>query len=101
MRTEQAVREFLASRIAANLSKATISWYKDRLYPFIKACPTLPRRPEPIEGFLATVPGSHETKWDVCRALKTFFKFMSGRYRLPNPIDAIKIKFLSAITKCG
>jgi len=31
MRTEQAIREFLASRIAANLSNPTISWYKDRL----------------------------------------------------------------------
>jgi integrase/recombinase XerD len=90
MRTQQAVFEFIASRIASNLSPATISWYEDRLLPFAKSCPTLPRRPEPIEAFLATVQGSPETRWDCYRALKTFFKFMSSRRRLPNPMDAIK-----------
>jgi integrase/recombinase XerD len=90
MRTEQALREFIASRVAANLSRATISWYEDRLLPFAKSCSSLPRRPEPIESFLATIQGSPETRWDVYRALKTFFKFMSSRHRLPNPMDAIK-----------
>ena len=88
MRTEQALREFIASRIAANLSPATISWYEDRLLPFANSCPTLPRRPEPIEAFLATIQGSPETKFDVYRALKTFFKFISSRHGLPNPMDA-------------
>lgn len=90
MRTDQAVQEFLATRIAANLSPATISWYKDRLLPFARSCPTLPRRPEPIECFLATVPGSPETRFDVYRALKTFFRFMSSRHRIPDPMYAIK-----------
>jgi len=90
MRTDQAIQEFLASRIAANLSPATISWYKDRLLPFTRSSPTLPRRPEPVEYFLANVQGSPETKYDVYRALKTFFKFMSSRRRLPNPMDAIQ-----------
>jgi len=89
MRTDLALQEFLASRIAANLSPATIEWYKDRLLPFAKSCLSLPRRPEPIEGFLATIQGSPETKFDVYRALKTFFKFISSRHRLPNPMDAI------------
>jgi integrase/recombinase XerD len=90
MKTEQALREFIASRLAANLSPATISWYEDRLGPFVKFCPSLPRRPEPVELFLASIRGSEETKYDVYRALKTFFKFMVGRRRLPNPMDAIK-----------
>ncbi len=89
MRTELALREFLASRIAANLSPATIEWYKDRLLPFAKSCFNLPRRPEPVEQFLATVQGSPETRWDCYRALKTFFRFMSSRHRIPNPMDAI------------
>lgn len=89
MRTEQALREFIASRIAANLSPATISWYKDRLLPFARSCPALPRRPEPVERFLATVQGSPETRFDVYRALKTFFRFMSSRHRIPSPMDAI------------
>jgi len=89
MRTELALQEFLASRIAANLSPATIEWYKDRLLPFAKSCHDLPRRPEPIEQFQATVQGSPETKFDVYRALKTFFRFISKRHRKPNPMDAI------------
>ena len=90
MRTEQALREFIASRIAANLSPATIQWYKDRLLPFSRSCPILPRRPEPVECFLAEIQGSPETKYDVYRALKTFFKFMSSRRKLPNPMDAVQ-----------
>ena len=90
MRTSLALHDFLASRIAANLSPATIEWYKDRLIPFAEYCPNLPRQPQPIERFLATVQGSPETRWDVYRALKTFFKFMAGRHRIPNPMDAIK-----------
>ena len=39
MRTGLAFQEFLASRIAANLSPATISWYKDRLLPFAQVLP--------------------------------------------------------------
>ncbi|MBA7615836.1 Tyrosine recombinase XerC [subsurface metagenome] len=89
MRTELALQEFLASRIAANLSPATIEWYKDRLIPFANSCYDLPRRPEPIEQFQATVQGSPETKFDVYRALKTFFRFISKRHRKPNPMDAI------------
>jgi len=72
MRTELALQDFIASRVAANLSPATIEWYKDRLLPFAKSCPTFPRRPEPVECFLAKVQGSSETKYDVYRALKTF-----------------------------
>ena len=87
MKTELALQEFIASRIAANLSPATISWYEDRLLPFAESCPTLPRRPEPIECFLATVQGSPETRWDVYRALKTFFKFIGSRRRLTENVQ--------------
>ncbi|GAI97382.1 unnamed protein product, partial [marine sediment metagenome] len=90
MKTEQALREFIANRIAANLSPSTIQWYKDRLLPFARSCPTLPRRPEPVECFLAEVQGSPETKYDVYRALKTFFKFMRSRRQLPNPMDTVR-----------
>ena len=90
MKTEQALPEFLASRTAANLSKETITWYRNRLLPFTRACPTLPRRPEPVELFLSNMTSSHETKWDVYRALKTFYKFIESRRRFPNPMKDIK-----------
>jgi len=89
MKTELALREFLDSRISSNLSPRTIEWYEDRLLPFTKSCPTLPLQPEPIESFLASVRGSDETKRDSFNALRTFFRFISKRHRIPNPMDAI------------
>jgi integrase/recombinase XerD len=89
MKTELALREFLDSRISSNLSPRTIEWYEDRLRPFARFCPNLPRRPEPIESFLASVQGSLETKRDSFNALRTLFRFISKRHRMPNPMDAV------------
>ena len=89
IRTDQALSEFINSRISANLSPRTIEWYEDRLSPFVKPCPNLPRRPEPIEDFLASVQGSPETKRDSFNALRTFFKFICQRHRIPNPMEAV------------
>ena len=57
MKTELALREFIASRIAANLSPATIDWYKDKLFPFACSCVDIPRQPELIERFSGNHPG--------------------------------------------
>ena len=89
MRTELALREFLDSRISSNLSSRTIEWYEDRLRPFSKSCPNLPTQPQPIENFLASARGSLETKRDSYNALRTFFRFISSRHRISNPMDAI------------
>ena len=89
MRTEQAFREFINSRISSNLSPRTIEWYEHRLRSFVKFCPNLPRRPEPIEDFLGSLEGSPETKRDTFNALRTFFKFISQRHRIPNPMEAV------------
>ena len=89
IRTDQALREFIKSRISSNLSPRSVEWYEDRLRSFLKFCPNLPRRPEPIEDFLASVHGSPETKRDTFNALRTFFKFISQRHRIPNPMEAV------------
>jgi len=89
MRTEQALREFINSRISSNLSPRTIEWYEDRLRSFVKFCPALPRRPEPIEDFLGSLDGSPETKRDTFNALRIFFKFISQRHRIPNPMETV------------
>jgi len=89
MKTELALHEFLDSRVSSNLSPRTIEWYEDRLLPFAKSCPDLPGRPEPIEAFLTAVRGSPETKRDSFNALRTFFRFVCKRHRIPNPMDAI------------
>jgi integrase/recombinase XerD len=89
MRTEQALREFINSRISSNLSPRTIEWYEHRLRSFVKFCPALPRRPEPIEDFLGSLDGSPETKRDTFNALRIFFKFISQRHRIPNPMETV------------
>ena len=89
MRTDQALQEFMNSRISSNLSPRTIEWYEDRLLPFAKSCLSLPRRPEPIDAFMASIWGSPETKRDTFNALKIFFKFICKRHRMPNPMEAI------------
>lgn len=89
IRTDQALSEFINSRISANLSPRTIEWYEDRLRPFVKSCPNLPQRPEPIEDFLAGVQSSPETKRDSFNALRTFFKFICQRHRISNPMEAV------------
>ncbi|MDD5510058.1 MAG: tyrosine-type recombinase/integrase [Dehalococcoidales bacterium] len=89
MKTELALREFLDSRISSNLSPRTIEWYEDRLLPFAKSCPNIPRRPEPIESFLASVQGSAETKRGSFNALRTFFGFICKRHKTTNPMDAV------------
>ncbi|MCJ7743106.1 MAG: tyrosine-type recombinase/integrase [Dehalococcoidales bacterium] len=89
MRTEQALREFINSRISSNLSPRTIEWYEHRLRSFVKFCSNIPRRPEPIEDFLGSLEGSPETKRDTFNALRIFFKFISQRHRIPNPMETV------------
>lgn len=89
LRTEQALREFINSRISANLSAKAIEWYEDRLGPFVKFCATFPRWPEPIEDFLTSIQGSPVTKLDTFYALKTFFKFTSLRHKILNPMELV------------
>jgi integrase/recombinase XerD len=89
IRTDQALREFINSRISSNLSPRTIEWYEHRLRSFVKFCPNLPRRPEPIEDFLGSLEGSPETKRDTFNALRIFFKFISQRHRIPNPMETV------------
>ena len=105
MRTELALREFIDSRISSNLSPRTIEWYEDRLRSFAKSCPDFPRRPQPVESFLASLRDSPETKQDTFNALRTFFKFICSRHRIPNPMDAVnpprRLKTLMATLEAG
>ena len=86
MRTEQAIEEFIDSRIANSLSPLTIEWYAGRLKPFARLYPELPQEPRSIESFLAGVAGCPETRRAYFIALRTFFRFISERYETPNPV---------------
>ncbi len=89
MRTEQAIKEFIDSRIANNLSPLTIEWYTDKLKRFARLYPELPQEPRAIESFLASITGCPETRHAYFRALRALFKFISKRYEIPNPVAEV------------
>ena len=86
VRTEAAVRAFLANRCALELSPKTINWYRQHLERFARQYPGLPTDPEDIEAFLTDIQGTPATKHAYFRTLKAFYHFLSKRYHLKNPI---------------
>ena len=89
IKTQMAVNDFLRSRQARNLSPITIAWYRDKLQLFARSYPKLPKKPGPIEKHLATIKGAPETRHAQFRALRAFFKFVSQRYKHPNPVAEV------------
>lgn len=89
MKTQKAINEFLQSRYAGNLKPSSLGWYRVPLEQLAALCPKLPTKPGPIETFLSRLSGSPETKHAKYTALKTFFTFISGRHRIPNPMKRI------------
>ncbi len=89
MRTRTAVQEFLSSRKAMGLSPRTIRWYRGLLNPFSRINPQLPQDPGTIEGFLGALNGSDETRHGYFRALRAFYRWLSRRHALVNPMETI------------
>lgn len=81
MNTAQLVENLLAHLRARNARPKTVLWYAD-LRRFARVCPVLPITPEPIEGFLADLPFSDETKYGYWRRLKALYKLAQKRYGL-------------------
>ena len=90
MKTQDAINEFLHSRVAGNLSPVTIAWYRDKLQRFARSCPELPEVPGPIETLLASVKGTPETKHAHFRAFRAFFRFVSDRHETSNPMVKVR-----------
>ncbi|NVM21754.1 MAG: tyrosine-type recombinase/integrase [Desulfobacterales bacterium] len=87
MKTEQAINEFLDSRISnPNLSDLTVPWYQPKLQRFARVCPKLPKDRKPIETFLATINSSPATNLNYFNALRAFFRFISDRHDIRNPM---------------
>ncbi|NVM24133.1 MAG: tyrosine-type recombinase/integrase [Desulfobacterales bacterium] len=87
MKTQQAINEFLHSRISnPNLSELTVPWYQPKLQRFARVCPKLPKDPKPIEAFLSTVISSPATNLNYFNALRAFFRFISERHDIHNPM---------------
>ncbi|GAI86140.1 unnamed protein product, partial [marine sediment metagenome] len=90
MKTQAAVNEFLHSRKSAGLSELSITWYQAKLQTFAQVCPKLPKDPKPIEAFLATVHSSTATSLNYFNALRAFFRFISERHDIRNPMAKIR-----------
>ena len=85
MRTQEAVERFCASRVLRWNSPRTEEIYRTVLSRFAEVYEQLPTEPEAIEAFLARsglAPASRNTYF---RVLKTFYRFVEQRLRLPNP----------------
>ena len=92
MFTSNAVAAFLTSCQAAGLSPRTVSWYHYILDRFAEAHVDLPLQPEPIEAFLASVPGTQETRHGYYRTLKVLYHFTEERRRISNPMRTVHMK---------
>ncbi len=97
MKTQQAINEFLNSRQALNLSQESINWYQYKLQRFAQVCRKLPKDPRLIESFLAALKPpeatrkySLATKQNQFNALRTFFRFISERYKKRNPMAKMR-----------
>lgn len=90
MQTQLAIQKFLLNRQSRNLSPKTLQWYSDHLKTFARSYPELPTNPELIEDFLANMLVSPATKHAYFRTLKAFYRFISSRYNLPNPVAQLR-----------
>lgn len=89
MSTGDYIALFLSSCKTKGLSELTIKWYSQILYRFCNQYSRLPKKPEPIENFLASCPGKDERKHGYYRTLRCFYRFLERRLGIKNPIKFI------------
>ncbi|KKN15311.1 hypothetical protein LCGC14_0987330 [marine sediment metagenome] len=89
--TRDSMAVFLTAKAAKGLSPRTIETYSYRLGIFARRFPKLPVCPEPIEGFLANVGPTQETRETYYRLLRNFYRFLRRRRLIhSNPLDQIE-----------
>ncbi len=76
-------------------SPATLAWYKPYLSGFLKTFQYLPVTPEPVEAFLSAFPEASPERWYYYRALKAFYRWISGApAKGPKALDGRRNKAL-------
>ena len=90
MKTVDAIDHFLLSRKAKGLSPRTIDWYRGILGDFPIRFPRLPKSPEVIERYLASLNVGDERRHGYYRALRCFFRFLARRYGAKNPVELVE-----------
>lgn len=89
MQTREAMARFLKSCRARGLSEDTLRWYQGILNHFADSSPKLPKKPEPVEEFIASCTAGDERRHGYFRALRAFFRYMERRHHHPNPMRLI------------
>lgn len=89
MNTLEAISLFLQSRQAKGLSAMTMRWYRGTLGGFALKFKKLPKRPEPIEEFLISLPVGDERRHGYYRAIRALYRWLHKRRKIANPIDLI------------
>jgi len=90
MDTATAVQLFITAKRAKGLSFSTLTVYRYRLDLFARQFMALPTKPEPIESWLANPSWSAESKDTYYRLLRNFYRWLSKRKNIPNPISQIE-----------
>jgi integrase len=87
--TRKLADAFLTAKRSAGRSPATLESYKYHLAHFAQLSPQLPTAPEPIEEFLASIPGQRY-RWNHYVTLRTFYRWLRKRHGVPNPIPSVE-----------
>ena len=85
-KTKTAVLQFINSRRAKGLSKATVSWYGRMMKLFYGMCPELPTKALPIENFMSALNCSDESRHAYYRTLRAFYYWFYPRHNPANPM---------------
>lgn len=89
MQTQQAVDRFLVAK-KPTWKAATYTNRRYHLTHFAKSCPDLPTEPEPIEAFLATIPGLLYRYHHWC-SIRYFYNWAARRLSIhENPCPLVE-----------
>ncbi len=89
---------FLQSRQAIGVTAQTLRFYKDRLYRFALEVNYLKASDKDIERYLGSIPPNRHglsTRHASFRAMRVFYRWLSAKYDLPNPMLGMIAPILS------
>ena len=89
MQTAPLVDEYLAHCRLRGLAEKTVSQYQWALKRLSRICAELPRGGFDLLPIIGDDSSQMESRHDVLKCLKVFFRWAARRYQLPNPCDEL------------
>lgn len=90
METRVAIEDYLFDCQYRALAPATIRLYRWVLERLVATCPELPEEPGPIQELITLGGFALETRYDIWRMLRTFFRWMDEYHRIVNPMRNLR-----------